>query len=51
MQERTTWALGDAYFDKALGFIDFKVLTKLNYDTIFHKLERAGLNKQQISMS
>jgi hypothetical protein len=45
-----TWAFRDAYRDKALGFIGFKILAKLNYGAIFHKLGGAGLNKQQIPM-
>jgi len=51
MQDRGIWAFGDVYCDKSFEFIGFKVLTKLNHDTIFHKLEGAILNEQQISMS
>jgi hypothetical protein len=50
MQDRGTWASGDIYCDKSFKFIGFKLLTKLNYDMIFHKLEGAVLNEQQISM-
>jgi hypothetical protein len=50
MQDRGTWASGDVYCDGAFGFIGFKIPTELNYDTIFHKLEGAILNEQQISM-
>ena len=50
MQDWGTWAFGDVYHDKALGFIGFKILTKLSYDMIFHKLEGAVLIEQQISM-
>jgi len=51
MQDRGTWAFEDIRRDKALGFIGCKVLTKLNYDMIFHTLEGGGLNRQQISIS